>query len=328
MDIAELLTPFRPLIVAHDWDGLENDVENSVAASTTSEAALALRDRVAAVDLTGYLERLTDAYGAALEAAVPAGAVWICFTWAPESAWKGSFVMGSEPPVTASPAEPAMPRVEGPDQPELAAMLRAAATLPPEERAALELLLMVRTVAAFGRVVDAVPSEGFTVAMAPEGEADLLPILNDGDDPAGGTSLAVVASYSRPFEAQFAHARLESSGIPAYIADAHTVGMNWLYSNAIGGVKLQVAARNLEAARLVLEQDVEEDLGELVELDESFLCPNCGGRHTRYLPIHQPWYRALWTGAILLFGLAAPTPTEERICDDCGHRWKVDAAAA
>ena len=46
--------------------------------------------------------------------------------------------------------------------------------------------------------------------------------------------LVTIKSFSLPWEADLARATLEAQGIPAFVADAHTVSMNWLWSNAIG----------------------------------------------------------------------------------------------
>tara|TARA_R100001143_G_scaffold755_1_gene2242 strand:- start:4968 stop:5165 length:198 start_codon:yes stop_codon:yes gene_type:complete len=48
--------------------------------------------------------------------------------------------------------------------------------------------------------------------------------------------LKTVATFSFPHEAHIARAKLESEGIPALVADEHTINMQWLYSNALGGV--------------------------------------------------------------------------------------------
>ena len=46
--------------------------------------------------------------------------------------------------------------------------------------------------------------------------------------------LKTIATYSFPYEAQIARARLDSEGIPAFVADEQTINMQWLYSNALG----------------------------------------------------------------------------------------------
>lgn len=67
--------------------------------------------------------------------------------------------------------------------------------------------------------------------------------------------LATVASFSFPHEAHIARAKLESEGIPVALADEHTVSMQWFYSNAIGGVKVQVPPSCAQRAIEILAQD-------------------------------------------------------------------------
>lgn len=53
-------------------------------------------------------------------------------------------------------------------------------------------------------------------------------------------NLVTIGRYNTPYEANMVKSLLESAGIPAFVADEHIIGMNWLYSNALGGVKVQV----------------------------------------------------------------------------------------
>ena len=89
------------------------------------------------------------------------------------------------------------------------------------------------------------------------------------------SELITIASYSFPHEAHVAKANLDAAGIPAFIADEHTINMQWLFSNALGGVRVQVPAQYAEMAQEVLAQDyshlLEEEFGE-VEIK----CSKCG----------------------------------------------------
>ena len=76
------------------------------------------------------------------------------------------------------------------------------------------------------------------------------------------TRSVVVASYSFWHEAQIAKSSLEAAGISVLLADEHTVNMQWLYSNAIGGVKLLVPPESVEQARSILETDFSADVEE------------------------------------------------------------------
>lgn len=92
-----------------------------------------------------------------------------------------------------------------------------------------------------------------------------------------GASLITVASYSFPHEAHIAKASLEAEGIPVFIADEHTINAQWLYSNALGGVRLQVPGEYADAAKQILAQDYSHLLAEEIETDEA-ACPKCGGK--------------------------------------------------
>jgi hypothetical protein len=67
--------------------------------------------------------------------------------------------------------------------------------------------------------------------------------------------LTTIARFSFPFEAQIAKSKLEAMGIPAFVADEHTINMDWLYSNAMGGVRLQVLQEQADEAIALLKED-------------------------------------------------------------------------
>src|SRR5204862_3495939 len=56
-------------------------------------------------------------------------------------------------------------------------------------------------------------------------------------------------------EASFAQDRLEAAGIASELADEATVGLAWHMAQAMGGIKLQVDAADVERARAVLAED-------------------------------------------------------------------------
>jgi hypothetical protein len=64
--------------------------------------------------------------------------------------------------------------------------------------------------------------------------------------------LIIIGQYRDLAEAQLARGLLESSGIECFLADDNLVGINWLLSNAVGNVKLQVREADAEAALEIL----------------------------------------------------------------------------
>ncbi len=68
--------------------------------------------------------------------------------------------------------------------------------------------------------------------------------------------MVTVAVFGSPFEAGMARSELESFGIPVFVADEFTIGANHFYSNALGGVKVNVPASYAEEARQILSVEV------------------------------------------------------------------------
>ncbi len=131
--------------------------------------------------------------------------------------------------------------------------------------------------------------------------------------------LLTVAHFDFPYQAQIARAQLEAEGIHAWVADEFTISMQWLYSNALGGVRLQVEPQQLQRAQEILAQDRSQDVEEQ-EGCEPLICPCCGSEHTRY----QPVGRRL---AFLMFlGLDFPLfPVRNAVhCQDCGNLSRLD----
>jgi hypothetical protein len=75
-----------------------------------------------------------------------------------------------------------------------------------------------------------------------------MPPYMDQDD-----TLVKVAAYATVVEAHLAKTKLESEGIEAIILDENIVGLNWLYSAAVGGAKVHVRKGDFERARRILE---------------------------------------------------------------------------
>jgi hypothetical protein len=127
-------------------------------------------------------------------------------------------------------------------------------------------------------------------------------------------NLVTIGSYSTPYEANMVKSQLESAGIPVFVADEHTVGMNWLYSNALGGVKVQVPESLASEAQQILTSEAEpSETG----VSDAETCPECLSTNTEdFLGKRSSFLTWIFFGLPLLF------PVEKKICNDCGHRWR------
>ncbi len=66
--------------------------------------------------------------------------------------------------------------------------------------------------------------------------------------------MVTVATFSKPEEAHLLRMRLEAAGIPAYLRDEN-ISQVWggsCFSPDFGGVKVEIAEEDMEAAREVL----------------------------------------------------------------------------
>ena len=94
-----------------------------------------------------------------------------------------------------------------------------------------------------------------------EGEAPWTPEL-----PEATAGLVTVARFDDPVEAALAKNCLEEAGFEAFVADAETVSVAWQLSNALGGIKLQVAEPDAGRARTVLRERLVDSAGDPEEL--------------------------------------------------------------
>lgn len=63
--------------------------------------------------------------------------------------------------------------------------------------------------------------------------------------------MKVVAAFSKVEEAYVLRSHLEGRGIEAFVNDEHIVQQDWFLSNAVGGVKVEVAEEDYDAAKQI-----------------------------------------------------------------------------
>lgn len=81
--------------------------------------------------------------------------------------------------------------------------------------------------------------------------------------------MKLLRTFSKPFEAELAKSYLASFGIEAELFDQHTISINWLYSDLLGGIKLMVKEEDLETAARLLSQVEQRSSVRLVSHDET-----------------------------------------------------------
>ncbi len=122
-------------------------------------------------------------------------------------------------------------------------------------------------------------------------------------------------TFDNYFSANILLTRLQSEGIHCYLKDENTVTIDPILSNAIGGIKLEVAADDYYKAADLLNQFDKEYL-------QSAQCTQCHGRDFIEVPRKNP---GNYLTAILtwIFSSYAVAPEKVYQCRQCGYESKT-----
>jgi DNA-directed RNA polymerase subunit M/transcription elongation factor TFIIS len=134
-------------------------------------------------------------------------------------------------------------------------------------------------------------------------------------------NLITIATFSQPIEAHILKTKLESEDIDCFIADENTVTMNWLYSNAIGGVKLQVKESDYKKAIAIIQKKNTNILpqNDLNKNSNDPHCPKCNSTNITYEKFSRRFAFISW----IISGVALPFIKRKWKCNECGYEWKA-----
>ncbi len=125
-----------------------------------------------------------------------------------------------------------------------------------------------------------------------------------------------IATFQYSSEAQIIKGRLEADGIEVFMTDNYTIDTDPLVSNAIGGVKLKVYAKDEVKAREILKLISEyslDDEGTPLE------CPNCQSTKIHYM-INITDVKSLFSFIVgAIFGVLPFYTKYDHRCEACKH---------
>ncbi len=133
--------------------------------------------------------------------------------------------------------------------------------------------------------------------------------------------LVTIRRYRDLSEALVARGAVESAGIYSFLKDENLVRLDWQVSNFIGGIRLQVAAGDVEAAEAILSQPVPNEIA--IPGQPGFMQPRCP-RCTSTDVTWERQGRKAALASLYLFSLPLPRGSESWHCNSCDLRWVED----
>jgi hypothetical protein len=100
--------------------------------------------------------------------------------------------------------------------------------------------------------------------------------------------------------------------------DWHIIYLDWLYSNALGGVKVQVPEEYHEEAHSLLSPDVKIDLSD--DFFSEGPCRRCGSINTSCVVLGKQWTFLAW----LIIGFPIIPLIMRLRCSDCGLIYRAE----
>lgn len=136
--------------------------------------------------------------------------------------------------------------------------------------------------------------------------------------------LTTIATFRDPPEAHIFRSRLAAEGVLAVVSHDQHIWMNWPYSTALGGAKVQVPISEREAALAVLSRSLAGDYR--AELEHAFSyrddrsCPRCGSGEM----LRRPSFAQIGivVALLYLFGVIYPPRRKVCICTTCSAKWQ------
>lgn len=123
--------------------------------------------------------------------------------------------------------------------------------------------------------------------------------------------LITIKTYNLPIEAAIHQSKLEAYGIWYYLKDELTIQSHNFYSNAIGGVKLQVRKEDVERAQEILEIKPVLSSDELDDMVS--VCPHCESEDIYQTEVQSTIGRFFLLFASVLF----PARSARYQCNNC-----------
>lgn len=120
-------------------------------------------------------------------------------------------------------------------------------------------------------------------------------------------------------EALFVRAKLQAEGIECFLADENIIRLDWFWSNAFGGIRLQLLEEDAATAMDILSQEI-PDAFPFEEIGQEYLQPRCPRCNS--LDVKFEEYSGITLLLLYVFSLPVPIHRNYWKCEECGQKWQ------
>jgi hypothetical protein len=169
------------------------------------------------------------------------------------------------------------------------------------------------------RSYDSLTDAAQTALKAEFALRNLEPPFIEEEDPAESRELITLRRYRDLSEAIVARTLLQSAGIYVFLRDENLVRLDWQVSNFIGGIRLEVEAKDAAGAAELLRQSIPDVIP--FDDEEDFVqpqCPKCGSTDITF----EGSARGAALASLSVLSLPLPLGRETWQCNSCEVRWE------
>jgi len=132
------------------------------------------------------------------------------------------------------------------------------------------------------------------------------------------SDFVTLAAYDNYINASFHKQKLEDAGIVCYLGDENTVTMQWMLSNAVGGIKLRVLAEDVEESLRILNSAPQQIPVDFTIENSDLVCPRCGSNNT----VTEKYSKSIFAASWLFLGFPITVnPLKTSRCFYCENIW-------
>jgi hypothetical protein len=136
-----------------------------------------------------------------------------------------------------------------------------------------------------------------------------------------------IATYPEPLEANLMRSKLLSEDIECILLDENLISVQPFYSNAIGGIKLQVHEDDAQRAKEILEESnkpplhiIYKNINHKTNKHTKLHCPECNSTEVYYERLSN----SELVLCILLLGIPLLFLKGKYHCYNCGNKWEKE----